>query len=164
MNLGDGSRFIAIGVDWFTTSKVQSSLVGKFHLKEDFFKQGGPDPSQRYIIFHLGSDVLPLYVSNINEVIKCVGYLPWCSLVPRPIPSFLMLHAEKCISACTIEKLGIGLGTRLHVCKNDKMYTDPIFLYSFTFQVLDGLSEFALDCEICRDMRLATCNIQLSYA
>ena len=30
------------------------------------------------------------------------------SLVPRPIPSFSMLH-----TACNIEKLGMGLGTRL---------------------------------------------------
>ena len=31
----------------------------------------------------------------------------YCSLVPRPIPSFSMLHAEKHFSACNIEKLGI---------------------------------------------------------
>ena len=35
------------------------------------------------------------------------------SLVPRPIPSFSMSHAEKRFSACNIEKLGMGLGTRL---------------------------------------------------
>ena len=33
------------------------------------------------------------------------------SLVPRPIPSFTMLHAEKHED---IEKLGIGLSTRLN--------------------------------------------------
>ena len=36
------------------------------------------------------------------------------SLVPRPIPSFSMLHAES-FSVCNIERLGMGLGTRLVV-------------------------------------------------
>ena len=34
------------------------------------------------------------------------------SLVPSPIPSFSMLHGSR-FSACNIEKLGMGLGTRL---------------------------------------------------
>ena len=42
-----------------------------------------------------------------------VAMISLASLVPRPIPSFSMLHAEKRFSACNIEKLGMGLGTRL---------------------------------------------------
>ena len=34
---------------------------------------------------------------------------------PRAIPSFSMMHAEKW-EACNIEKLGMGLGTRLYSC------------------------------------------------
>ena len=37
----------------------------------------------------------------------------YVSIVPRPIPSVSMLHAEKCFSVCSVEKLGMGLGTRL---------------------------------------------------
>ena len=34
------------------------------------------------------------------------------SLVPRPIPSFSMLHAASRFSTCNIENLGMGLGMR----------------------------------------------------
>ena len=37
-----------------------------------------------------------------------------CSLIPRPIPSFSMLHA----ATLNIEKLGMGLGTRLQSTHN----------------------------------------------
>ena len=68
MNLGDGPQFIAIEVDLFVTNKLKNSLVNKFHLDNDFFKENGRDPSQHYIIFRLGDEVSPQNVSNVNEV------------------------------------------------------------------------------------------------
>ena len=68
MNLGEGPKFIAIETDLFVTNKLRSSLVSKFHLREDFFKLGGQDPSQHYIIFCLSGDVSPQHIANINEV------------------------------------------------------------------------------------------------
>ena len=70
MNLGDGPKFVAIEVDLSATNKLKSILVSKFHLNNDFFKQGGRDPSQHYIIFRLGTgdDIYPQQVANINEV------------------------------------------------------------------------------------------------
>ena len=68
MNLGDGPKFVAIEVDLFVTNRLRASLVSKFHLKEDFFKQSSVDPSQHYIIFCLDGDISPQHVANINEV------------------------------------------------------------------------------------------------
>ena len=68
MNLGDGPKFIAIEVDLAMTNKLKNGLVGKFHLREDFFKQGSQDLSQRYIIFHLAGSIYPRDVASIHEV------------------------------------------------------------------------------------------------
>ena len=51
------------------------------------------------------------------------------SLVPRPIPSFSMLHA-----ACNIEKLGIGLGTRLL----QSSLALSFFIHSFCHSVINA--------------------------
>ena len=48
------------------------------------------------------------------------------SLVPRPTPSFSMLHSEICISACNIEKLGVGLGTRLYCMLIEPINRGPL--------------------------------------
>ena len=49
---------------------------------------------------------------NSSDVILVLSSALLPSLVPRPIPSFSMLHDEKW-AACNIEKLEMGLGTRL---------------------------------------------------
>ena len=44
----------------------------------------------------------------LKQALRCSPLgLVLSSLVPRPIPSFSMLHAEK--QVCNIEKLGMGL-------------------------------------------------------
>ena len=68
MNLGDGPKFIAVEVDLVMTNKLKIGLVGKFHLREDFFKPGSQDPSQRYIVFHLAGPICPQDVASIHEV------------------------------------------------------------------------------------------------
>ena len=68
MNLGEGPQFIAIEVDMAMTNKLRNGLVGKFHLRNDFFKQGSQDPSQRYIVFRLAGPIYPQDVAKINEV------------------------------------------------------------------------------------------------
>ena len=68
MNLGEGPQFIAVEVDMVMTNKLRNGLVTKFHLNNDFFKQGSQDPSQRGIIFHLAGPIYPRDVANINEV------------------------------------------------------------------------------------------------
>ena len=68
MNLGDGPRFIAVEVDLAMTNKLKNGLVGKFHLSNDFFKQGSQDPSQRYIVFRLAGSIYAQDVANIHEV------------------------------------------------------------------------------------------------
>ena len=57
-----------------------------------------------------------------RQLVDVAIYMYVCSLVPRPFPSFSMLHAEMC-SACNIEKVGKGLGMRLHT------YTLLFFLF-----------------------------------
>ena len=47
---------------------------------------------------------------NIYNISIQYGYIASSPDLP---PSFAILHAEKCFSACNIEKLGTGLGMRL---------------------------------------------------
>lgn len=68
MNLGEGPQFIAIKVNWLTVNKLNSVLTAKYHLKSDFFKFGGSDPSQQHIVFHLAGPISPQDVANIYEV------------------------------------------------------------------------------------------------
>ena len=68
MNLGEGPQFIAIKVNWLTVNKLNSILTAKYHLRNDFFKFGGSDPSQQHIIFHLTGPISPHDVVNIYEV------------------------------------------------------------------------------------------------
>ena len=82
MNLGDGPNFVAIEVDMCATNKLKSILVSKFHLNNDFFKQGSRDPSQHYIIFRLGTgdDVSPQHIANINEVTESADNCTYTNL------------------------------------------------------------------------------------